>query len=249
MIIKLTNFKILSATALLTLGVTILVIKRRRNRYNSSKNKLVLIHYKDAYSKCPSRSIELIQLETWLRISGIRYDLNLINSRFYSYHNKPKIVLHGITLSGIDEAVNYLERVYGKDLSDCLNRIEKSIARSFLVFNKDSLAKSILIFRYLFGSQEDIQLTWTEFVPSKEEVSETIELDLMAMQDFLKYKKFLFGETPTANDAALFGVLSQIFCLNNSKIESLNKQKFPFLFRYFENLKSIYWKDWEDRCR
>lgn len=167
MIIKFTNIKVLSATALVTLGITIIVLKRKRNKNSLTKNKVVIIHYKDAYSNCPSRSIELIQLETWLRISSIKYDLNLVPSRFYSYQNRPKLALHGIIISDIDEAISYLERVNGKDLSDCLNRIEKSIARSFLVLFKNSLEKSILIFRFLYATKDDIEVTWAEFMFNK----------------------------------------------------------------------------------
>lgn len=69
----------------------------------------------------------------------------------------------------------------------------------------------------------------------------------MAIQDFLKSKKFLFGETPSTNDAALFGILSQIFCSTNLIFDIPINKKFPYLFNYFENIKKIYWKDWEER--
>lgn len=78
-------------------------------------------------------------------------------------------------------------------------------------------------------------------------VFEEIEHDLMAIQDFLRQKKFLFGELPTATDAALFAILSQIFCLNNHEFNREMKQKFFLLSNYFETIRKIYWKDWKER--
>lgn len=281
MIIKFNNFKILIiASSLVTLGITIIVYKRKQSRKHPSKKNLTIIHYKDSFSKCPSRSVELIQLETWLRISNIRYDLKLINSSFFIYQNRPKISLNGTVFSDINEAFDYLEKINGQDLSDGLNKIEKCLERSFTVFFTHSLKQSILVFIYFYGNRNDIEISWFELLFNKFffkrelilnnysrsskkkgnkffnflrlsdpffKVFEEIEHDLMTIQDFLKQRKFLFGEIPNGSDAALFASLSQLICLNNPEFNQQINQKFYYLSNYFETIKKVYWKDWQER--
>lgn len=193
MIIKLCNNKFLIATCLVTIVTSLILVKRKRGRKRISNSKLTIIHYKDAFSKCPSRSIELIQLETWLRIHNIRYELKLIHSLFYTYQSRPEIYLNGTTFIDVDEVFSFLEKKHGKDLSDNLNRIEKCLARSFSVFFEQSLKRCILAFIYFYGNTDGIEISWFELLFNKLFLKKEIRLNSHSFNSKEKGKNFFFN--------------------------------------------------------
>ncbi len=72
--------------------------------------------------------------------------------------------------------------------------------------------------------------------------------ELQAVNDVLGDNKFLMGDKPCDEDAAVFGLLSWPLCCNtDDNFYNIELKKFPKLMAYFERIKDAYWKDWKDR--
>ncbi|CAF1037337.1 unnamed protein product [Brachionus calyciflorus] len=211
---KLVKISFASSSILLALGLGVFYIRRvfYRKRQTQNKNKIILHYFYDSTNKSPSRSLDLIRLETWLKFAGITYELKIPKSRFYSISNSPFISINENILTDPDDSITYLAKILGKDLSDGLNHIEKSISRGFF---------------YMF--------------------IEIAIQDLKALDDFLRNKEFMFGSNVCAEDAFLFGVISQFVCFDESEIGFYLREKCFNILRFYENVKSIYWKEWDNR--
>ncbi|CAF0853704.1 unnamed protein product [Brachionus calyciflorus] len=263
---KLVKISFASSSILLALGLSVFYIRKvfYRKRQTQNKNKIILHYFYDATYKSPSRSLDLIRLETWLKFAGITYELNIPKSRFYSISNSLFIRINENIFTNPDDSITYLAKTLGKDLSDGLNHVEKSISRGVFYMCKESLSKCLMIMRFKYGNRHDISLSLIEFFINKhifkkmirfntyenypkEKVIEIAIQDLKALDDFLRNKEFMFGSSVCAEDAYLFGVISQFVCFDESEIGFYLREKCFNIMRFYENVKSIYWKEWDNR--
>ena len=103
------------------------------------------------------------------------------------------------------------------------------------------------------------------------QVESIAKADLNSLNDFIGNKKFLLGDKVCDEDAALFGMLSQLVyhdrtflhnylkgesskpsCLDldsNFKAIKIVSDNCPNLTRYVETMKQTYWPDWNERVK
>lgn len=99
---------------------------------------------------------------------------------------------------------------------------------------------------------------------SYEEIAAILNDSLEALSKILGNKKFILGNEPCDDDAAIFGLLAQALYSSpgapyHATLESNVKLNWrtaeseihiisenPNLVEYVERMKSIYWPDWDD---
>jgi hypothetical protein len=82
-------------------------------------------------------------------------------NEFSITQRSPKGKLPFITLNGVDVSdsffcIEYLAKTLGKDLSDHLNLVEKSIARAFFKLTEESLHWCMVYFRFIKGEAKNM---------------------------------------------------------------------------------------------
>jgi len=81
---------------------------------------------------------------------------------------------------------------------------------------------------------------------SKEDVIQITSDSLRALSLFLGDKKFILGDEPCEDDAAVFGFVAQaVWTLNDSPYGPIMKDELPNLERYAIRMKETYWPDWD----
>ena len=73
--------------------------------------------------------------------------------------------------------------------------------------------------------------------------------DLDAINSFISNKKFLLGDKVCDADAALFGMLAQIWCHDRKTLYNHLTSNCPNIVRYLKTMKETYWPDWNENIR
>ncbi|ELU10228.1 hypothetical protein CAPTEDRAFT_183074 [Capitella teleta] len=80
------------------------------------------------------------------------------------------------------------------------------------------------------------------------EILSIAHADLNALSDYLGLKPFFFGDEPSEEDSALFGVLAQIkWHMNGSPHQTWLTDEFCNLNAYCDRMKEKFWPDWLKR--
>ena len=96
----------------------------------------------------------------------------------------PWITFNGVDVDDSQFCIEYLAKNLGKDLSENLNNVEKSIARAFFKLCDESLRWCMIIHRYKYGTPEDALMPWIIFRIIKNKV-----LKVTAAQGYGLHKK------------------------------------------------------------
>lgn len=130
-----------SITALsLTVGLLKLYFRcKKAQRVKAYPKDVVILHQFPRSQNVPSMSPFCLKVETWLRMASVKYE-----NEFGYLGRSPKgqvpwITLNGVEVSDSQFSIEYLTQNLGKDLSDHLNLVEKSIARGFFKLTEESL--------------------------------------------------------------------------------------------------------------
>lgn len=151
-------------------------------------------------------------------------------------------------------------------MSDNLTRVEKSIGHAFFKMVEESLKWVILIHRFKYGHAEEIGMPYLIFLMvgrkvlkdalsqgylahSKDELYEIGIKDLKSLETFLANKKYFFGESPTVEDAIIFGFTAQLVFHDTGPLNDFILTQCPNLIRHLATIKEIYWPDWNERVK
>lgn len=81
---------------------------------------------------------------------------------------------------------------------------------------------------------------------SRSEIYQITEDSLRALSHILGNKKFICGDEPCEEDAAIFGIVSQnVWAMHGSSYEKLVHGELSNLKDYCERMKDRFWPDWE----
>jgi len=79
-----------------------------------------------------------------------------------------------------------------------------------------------------------------------EEVVSMMTESMMSLSKIIGNKKFLLGDEPCEDDAAIFGLMAPgLWSSPGAPFHDVFK-KCPNLVEYTERIKELYWKDWDD---
>ncbi|XP_037029197.1 failed axon connections homolog isoform X2 [Bradysia coprophila] len=81
---------------------------------------------------------------------------------------------------------------------------------------------------------------------SYDEIVEMMHSSCEALSIILGNKKFLLGDEPCEDDAAVFGLLAQALYSSPGAPFHAMFEKCPNIVQYVERMKSIYWPDWNN---
>ena len=73
--------------------------------------------------------------------------------------------------------------------------------------------------------------------------------DLKAINDYIGTRKYLTGDSPCNEDAALFGVLAQAKYQYLGELTDFILNECPNINRYMDTIKKMYWPDWNANVR
>ena len=81
----------------------------------------------------------------------------------------PWITLNGVEVGDSQACIDYLVKLYAKDLSSHLSGIDRAIIRAFRKLTEESLRWSVLLHRYRYGKAEDVggMPAWLYFFSAK----------------------------------------------------------------------------------
>uniref|UniRef100_A0A8R1XT88 Uncharacterized protein n=1 Tax=Onchocerca volvulus TaxID=6282 RepID=A0A8R1XT88_ONCVO len=167
----------------------------------------------------------------------------------------------------LDERLNAMEKAQARAFTYLL---EESI-RWIVVYNRARnnkfLATEKGIIRHFRGAKKAyFQFILMEYLRKKlwkycdaqgigrhslDEVEDIAKKDLTALSTFLGDKKYFFGSTPTTLDAIAFGNLTQILYspLNTDVLPKYMEKTTPNLIAFIQQMREMYWKDWDEACK
>jgi len=235
--------------------------RRERLRRESYPKNVVILHQFPKSDAKPSISGPCLKLETWLRFAEIKYENELSYFGRSSQGQAPFITLNTEEYHDSQFIIEHLSKVYGNDLHDSLSEGEKGIARAFLKLVEESFKWTMYYHRFLVGKASDIGMPWLLVSlmkgklrtalnvqgygrHSKDEIYHIGKQDLTAVSQFLGEKKFLFGDRPGAEDAALFAYVANVAFYDKGPLGAHLRSECDNLIKFFERVRSTYWPEW-----
>ena len=126
--------------AVLSYGICKFVFNRRREKKRQShpKDTVVLYQFPTSNPQTPSLSTPCLKLETWLRMTGIKYENEYSFFARSSQGQMPFVTLNQEDFHDSQFIIEILSKKFDKDLSKNLSLVEKSIARGFFKLLEES---------------------------------------------------------------------------------------------------------------
>jgi glutathione S-transferase len=186
----------------------------------------------------PTPSAYGLKIETWLRMSGINYEVVHIQQPMSSPKGTVPWIEHGdVLLADSAFIIEYLQATFGDSLNDGLKPAELASGHAVTRMLEETLGRIIAYTRWLVDANWPM-MRETAFAhmqePAKSEVGEKSRArireimeshgigrhtadevqhlglrDLRAVEILLGNKDYLLGDRPSGVDATLFGVLAE----------------------------------------
>ncbi|KAG4067865.1 hypothetical protein HA402_010551 [Bradysia odoriphaga] len=125
----------------------------------------------------------------------------------------------------------------------CDRKVLRDMYSPFMVKNFNWLIRP-LVWRSIVSRFN--AMAWAQGIGrhSYEEIVEILNTSCEALSNILGNKKFLLGDEPCEDDAAVFGQLAQALYSSPGSPLLAMFEKFPNIVQYVERMKNIYWPDW-----
>jgi len=226
---------------------------------------------------CPSvRSISpfAIKLETWLRMTGIRYE-NIHTMKFGSKGQIPYIELNGEEIPDSNVIIARLKAHFGLEPDSDSSSTDLAMGHAATGLVENHLAQ--VGFHYRYGQHMGSFLrvlrlaeyynapramaNWGRFQPyatrfrsflhgiGRHENSELWEMsfkDLRALSNWLGSKPFFLGASPTTVDCVLFGHLAQFLYIDiGFPQKTFMEDQCPNLVALVGRMKEKFWPSWD----
>jgi len=217
-----------------------------------------------------------IKLETWLRVSGIKYE-NVFTRKFHPKTNLiPYIELNGEQFSDSNLIIEMLKKKFEVDLDSELSAEEEAMTRAATGMVECFTAQTGFYYRYglhmeefvrtlkigeYYGSEKAVRM-WSLFQPyltrmrsyisgvSRQEehvIWEMASRDLAALSLWLGTKEFFNGSKPSTLDCTVFGHLVQFLFIDiGFPQKTYLENNCQNLTAFVSRMKETYWKDWDE---
>jgi len=244
------------------------LVRRAKNVKKDYPPNTVILHMTPRGHHAPSYSPFPIKLETYLRIAKIPYKPDF-SSPFSPKGKTPWISYNGVDVSDSQFCIEYLNKIFNKDICSHLSTDNKAFARAYLILIENSLYWCLAIWRWRHvPGQSKVQraVAGNRFVlwmiqrevakqahgqgmgrHSMEELMHIAELEFRSLSSFLGTKKFLMGDQPSEVDCSMFGMLATIYWHDTDfPMRKLMMGELDNLASYCERMKAEFWPDWND---
>jgi len=213
-----------------------------------------------------------IKLESWMRLKKIPYKTIETVTKSSKTGQIPYIILDGEEIADSNKIINFLEKKFNISENEGLNEEQQAISHCLLRTVDESLSWTYFTLRYMHYDhyyEQFFQLPLPNFFrkmaqrhlrkqitnrmilhgigrKSIPEIAEIAWKDILAISKYLGDKKFLFGDSITKADCAVFAHLSQFVYVT---LEYPHKEAMvgcPNILPYMERIKKQVWPDWDE---
>ena len=122
---------------------------KAKAKWSTLREDVVVLHQPPRPQGCLSLSPFNIKLETFLRVSGIKYVNDFVHYGQRSSGRTPWITVNGEDVCDSQLALEFLGRKLSKDSNGSLNAKEKAVARSVRILMEDHLYWVLMIDSYI----------------------------------------------------------------------------------------------------
>jgi len=228
---------------------------------------------------CPSvRTISpfALKLETWLRLTNIKYE-NIFTMKFHPRtHQIPYIELNGESLSDSNLIISKLTEHFAVSLDNDLTGEQSAMSQATTSMLENYTAQTGFHYRYGFNMARFVEFLklgeyynneravrfWTIFQPfstrlrnhlsglSRVENATVWSLasrDLLALSAWLGTKQFFHGSHPSSVDCVMFGQLVQFLYIDiGFPQKTFIESECRNLVDFVARMKEKYWSDWDE---
>jgi len=246
---------------------------RNRQIFNGSGNStegVLILHQCPRGRKTPAIAPYPFKLETFLRVHGIKYEVNF-NSDEPRNGESPWITLDLEDICDSQNCIRFLCEKYNIEIDKGIDDNLKSIGRAYNHLLENHLYWGIALWRWVYDGARnlsDIQLLPTktlDMIPSvcrtveqaawfhglgkkaPRDVIEAVCEDLQALSDFLGEKKFFLSDEIVCEvDCTAFSMLAQmLWNMDGSPYNFALKESFPNLTEFCWRMRNKFWPDWD----
>lgn len=258
----------------------IAIKKKRRSRTEANKlHKEVWVEdvvYLCQFPPVPSvKSISpfALKLETWLRLTGIKYE-NIYTFKFSSKGQIPYIELNGEAIADSNIIIRRLKSHFKVDPERDFDDKDLAVAHMTLITIEQHLAFIGFHYRYGYHMPKFLETLniinlwpgnsakwWGRFQPyitrfrdyisglgrhENEELYAMSFQDLQAISNFLADKDFYLGSTASSVDCAIFGHLAQFIYIDiDFPQKKYMQENCKNLLDLVERIRKDLWQDWD----
>ncbi|XP_056017176.1 failed axon connections homolog [Ostrea edulis] len=251
--------------------VLVTLIRRNRKRIKKVYPPNTIVHHQIGRGPyAPSNSPFSLKLETYLRMAKVPF-LN-VHDGLSNRSNKGKftwIEINGEEISDSEFCIQYVNRKFNVDPDKGFSDEDRAAALAIQRMVDEHLYWTVALQRWVYDAIDGINISEMLNIPptalsliryvtekqsyhqgmgrhTKEEMHHVMNEDLKALSKFIGSKKFLLGDRVCQADAAVFGMLAQLYWHGFGGHGEKTIQKYPNLCGYCDRMKVEFWPDWDD---
>ena len=126
-----------------------------REEWNNAGENVVVLHMLPRGRNTPNPSPYPIKLETYLRITGIKYVIDLTQP-MSAKGKTPWMTFNGMDMADSQFCIEHLTKTLGKDLSEHLTDEQRAIEKAMRSILEDNYYFCAAMERWCFGSLDNI---------------------------------------------------------------------------------------------
>ncbi|KAJ6640049.1 Failed axon connections like [Pseudolycoriella hygida] len=245
-----------------------------RAKWSSSPKDVVIFHTTPRGIHCPVISPFALKLETFLRMAKIPYQFD-DEFPFGSKGKTPWITFNGKHIADSQIIMEFLTKKFDVKLGN-YSDVDRAYGRAVRVMIDEHLYWGGVVWRFKYCDANVLRhmysplvnkvnwivrpFIWRSVVSrfnamawaqgtgrhSYDEVVSIMNDSVESLSKIIGNKKFLLGNEPCDDDAAVFGLLAQGLYSSPGAPFHVMFEKCPNLVEYVERIKSTFWPDWND---
>ncbi|XP_021948446.1 failed axon connections homolog isoform X2 [Folsomia candida] len=243
-------------------------------KWSTSPKDVVILHTTPRGVLTPCISPFALKLETYLRMAKIPYKFDG-EFPFGKKAKTPWITLNGKHIADSQLIIETLNKKFEVKLGN-YNETERAYGRATRIMIDEHMYWGGVVWRFSYCDQKVLKamykplfkkynwimreflwrgvvskmrgLAWAQGTGrhSYEEIVSTMNESTFALSKILGNKKFILGDLPSEDDAAIFGLLAQALYSSPGAPFHDAFDKCPNLVEYTNRMKELYWPDWDD---
>ncbi len=220
----------------------------------------------------PNASPFCLKLETYLRMTGLRFETVLNSDLRKAPKGKlPYIEDQGKVIADSNFVIAYLKSTYGDKLDGHLSAMDRAIALAMQRLIEENLYWCLVYSRWVdLMNWEETKAVYFNDLPSflrgvvpaiarnkvlknldghgmgrhnAAEVAQIGQADITALADFLADKPWFMGDHPTTLDATAYGILANILWVPMETPLKQHAETLPSLAAYCQRLKNQFFPE------
>jgi len=251
------------------------LLYKKLNRWKKTPKDVVIVHGPSRAIRVPCTSPFVLKVETYLRMVNIPYKYDHKDG-FGPRGKTPWISLNGEHVTDSQLIIEHLNKKFDKNLNSHYKDDKLSIATLVRITLEQHVFWGLV--RWIFVDEgrhtvlNKMKIPMNSFLASwfllplirrkmkgrlegqglglhtKEDVHAFMFKDLEAVSKVLGNNKYLLGDEPCEDDAALFGFAAQLVWgfVHDSPEAKFVRDNHPNVAAYCERMKAKYWPDWEN---